>query len=48
MNPSQRSKQAQNRSKSETKGVFGLESGFDGVDLRWFKMKVCEKFGCLD
>ena len=29
-------------------GVFRLRSRFEGVDLSWFEMKVCEKFDCLD
>jgi len=28
--------------------VFGLQSGFERVDLRWFERKVYEKFDCLD
>jgi len=30
------------------KALFGLGNEFEGVDLSWFEMKVCEKLDCLD
>ena len=31
-----------------SKTFFRFGSEFEGVDLNWFKMKVCEKLDCLD